>query len=202
MRGTVCCHAGRWVCAPSRGQGLPIAWRHHVSSVPCRHAPNMDSVRWLSSDIWESLRQQVPQGTELHVFGAYVSGAAQQLHDPVRGAALPLQYLREPGETGPVRQQGSTCLTHAVPSSCMTQRGEHPSPCSIWESLKKASPSAPDISCTCVVAVLPSNCLTPWGRHAALHGASCRLQGGSCSNGFQACCCGPAFDAFQMSRSV
>ena len=56
----------------------------------------MDSVRWLRSDIWGSLRKQVPQGTELHVFGAYVTGAAQQLHDPVRRAEpLPLQHLRE-----------------------------------------------------------------------------------------------------------
>ena len=47
----------------------------------------MDSVRWLRSDIWGSLRKQVPQGTELHVFGAYVTGAAQQLHDRVRRAA-------------------------------------------------------------------------------------------------------------------
>eukprot|EP00891_Asterochloris_glomerata_P003663 jgi/Astpho2/3663/e_gw1.00059.37.1_t len=59
--------------------------QHFMAIGNFRHAPNMDSVRWLSSDIWESLRKQVPQGTELHVFGAYVSGAAQQLHDPASG---------------------------------------------------------------------------------------------------------------------
>ena len=66
----------------------------------------MDSVRWLSSDIWAGLRKQVPPGTELHVFGAYVTSAAQQLHDPVRTAEpLPLQHLWEPGEIGIMGEQ-------------------------------------------------------------------------------------------------
>lgn len=42
--------------------------------------------------LWDTIREQLRlrgQDAELHLFGAYVTHAAQKLHDPVRLAGMP-----------------------------------------------------------------------------------------------------------------
>lgn len=54
-----------------------------------RHPPNLDSARWAATEIWPQLRAALPEGhqdAELHMYGSYASGAAQQLHRPVSTA--------------------------------------------------------------------------------------------------------------------
>ena len=49
-----------------------------------RHAPNLDSVKWLADELWGKIRALVPCGTELHIYGAYGGASAvQELHAPV-----------------------------------------------------------------------------------------------------------------------
>lgn len=43
------------------------------------HAPNVDAVRWLESELWPALRKQLPEA-QLHLYGAYPSQAISQLH--------------------------------------------------------------------------------------------------------------------------
>jgi glycosyltransferase involved in cell wall biosynthesis len=70
---------------------------HIVTSSPCfddrhrfisignfRHAPNWDSVRWLSETIWPMIREQLPDA-ELHIYGAYPPKKATALHRPEMG---------------------------------------------------------------------------------------------------------------------
>jgi hypothetical protein len=47
-----------------------------------KHPPNRDSVQWLCQSIWPAIRRQLPHA-ELHIYGAHMSGAAQQHHKPV-----------------------------------------------------------------------------------------------------------------------
>lgn len=65
--------------------------RHFVMIGNWRHPPNLDSARWACSELWPALRAALPAGerehAELHLYGAYAAGAAQQLHRPV--GALP-----------------------------------------------------------------------------------------------------------------
>ena len=42
------------------------------------HAPNVDAVKWLESELWPALRQQLPNA-ELHLYGAYPPRAILQL---------------------------------------------------------------------------------------------------------------------------
>lgn len=62
--------------------------RHFIMIGNWRHPPNLDSARWACSELWPVLRAALPAGerdcTELHLYGAYAAGAAQQLHRPVR----------------------------------------------------------------------------------------------------------------------
>lgn len=44
-----------------------------------RHAPNVDAVRWLASELWPVLRKSLPSA-ELHLYGAYPTQAISQLH--------------------------------------------------------------------------------------------------------------------------
>lgn len=44
-----------------------------------RHAPNVDAVRWLESELWPALRKRVPTA-ELHLYGAYPPQAITQFH--------------------------------------------------------------------------------------------------------------------------
>ena len=48
-----------------------------------RHPPNRDGVQWLCQQIWPAIRRLLPHA-ELHIYGAYMSGAASQHHKPVR----------------------------------------------------------------------------------------------------------------------
>ena len=47
-----------------------------------KHPPNRDGVQWLCQHIWPAIRQQLPHA-QLHIYGAHMSGGAQQFHKPV-----------------------------------------------------------------------------------------------------------------------
>lgn len=49
-----------------------------------RHSPNMDAVRYLKRDIWPLIRRELPNA-QLHIYGAYVSQEAEQMHKPEEG---------------------------------------------------------------------------------------------------------------------
>lgn len=49
-----------------------------------RHAPNWDSVLWLSQEIWPKIRKKLPNA-QLNVCGSYPPKKATQLHDPKKG---------------------------------------------------------------------------------------------------------------------
>ena len=77
-------YAGQWfhVLAAKEVKGIPPAKPHELLSV--RHAPNLDSVKWLAEELWPLMREQLPQGTELHNYGAYGTAASVKcLHKPV-----------------------------------------------------------------------------------------------------------------------
>ena len=57
---------------------------HFISIGNFRHAPNWDSVRWLSETIWPMIRKQLPE-VELHIYGAYPPKKATALHRPEHG---------------------------------------------------------------------------------------------------------------------
>lgn len=44
-----------------------------------RHAPNLDAARWLASELWPAVRQQMPRA-ELHLYGSYPTQEISQLH--------------------------------------------------------------------------------------------------------------------------
>ena len=58
--------------------------QHFIAIGNFRHAPNWDSVLWLSSEIWPLIRKQLP-AVELHIFGAYPPKKATDLHNPSKG---------------------------------------------------------------------------------------------------------------------
>ena len=49
-----------------------------------RHAPNKDAVLYLKTNIWPSIRAQLPT-IQLHVYGAYQSQQISELHNPKEG---------------------------------------------------------------------------------------------------------------------
>ncbi|EFN50431.1 hypothetical protein CHLNCDRAFT_144035 [Chlorella variabilis] len=56
-----------------------------------RHPPNLDSARWACSEIWPALRAALPsehRDAQLHMYGSYAAGAAQQLHRPKEGVHM------------------------------------------------------------------------------------------------------------------
>lgn len=62
--------------------------KHFLMIGNWRHPPNLDSARWACSEVWPALRAALPpehRDAELHLYGAYAAGAAQQLHKPVSG---------------------------------------------------------------------------------------------------------------------
>ena len=69
------------------GGGPAFAERRHIAMIGnWRHPPNLDSARWACSEVWPALRAALPpehRDAELHLYGAYAAGAAQQLHRPV-----------------------------------------------------------------------------------------------------------------------
>lgn len=57
---------------------------HFMTIGNFRHDPNMDAVRYLKKKIWPLIRKQLPDA-ELHIYGAYVSQEAEQMHQPETG---------------------------------------------------------------------------------------------------------------------
>ena len=58
--------------------------QHFVSIGNFHHAPNLDAVKYLKSDIWPLIRKQMPN-TELHVYGAYPTQQVLEMNDPSSG---------------------------------------------------------------------------------------------------------------------
>jgi len=58
--------------------------QHFISIGNFRHAPNWDAVLQLKTVIWPLIRKQRPKA-ELHIYGAYPSSKATQLHNPKQG---------------------------------------------------------------------------------------------------------------------
>lgn len=54
---------------------------HFMTIGNFRHAPNMDAVRYLREEVWPIIGQKMPEA-ELHVYGAYPSKQARDLHHP------------------------------------------------------------------------------------------------------------------------
>lgn len=64
---------------------LPFESRDHFMTIGnFQHDPNMDAVAFLYRDIWPHIKKQLPQA-EMHVYGAYVTQQAEQMHDPENG---------------------------------------------------------------------------------------------------------------------
>ena len=57
---------------------------HFMTMGNFRHEPNWNAVLYLKNSIWPNIRKQLPTA-EMHVYGAYVSEKAQQLHNPKEG---------------------------------------------------------------------------------------------------------------------
>ena len=58
--------------------------QHFVTIGNFLHEPNWNAVLYLKEEIWPLIRKQLP-GAELHVYGAYASQKANQLHQPKDG---------------------------------------------------------------------------------------------------------------------
>lgn len=59
-----------------------FAERNHFITVGSfLHAPNLDAVRYLKTEIWPELRKKNPKA-EMHVYGSYPTQKAMQLHNP------------------------------------------------------------------------------------------------------------------------
>jgi hypothetical protein len=58
--------------------------QHFMTMGNFKHLPNWDAVLNLKKEIWPLIRQKLPKA-ELHVYGAYVSEAARQLHNEKEG---------------------------------------------------------------------------------------------------------------------
>jgi len=56
--------------------------RQHFTSIGnFKHKPNVDAVRYLKKEIWPLIRKELPN-EEMHIYGAYPSGAVTQLNNP------------------------------------------------------------------------------------------------------------------------
>lgn len=49
-----------------------------------KHAPNVDAIIWLKTEIWPLIRKALPE-TNLNVYGAYLPKQVQQMHQPKEG---------------------------------------------------------------------------------------------------------------------
>ncbi len=58
--------------------------QHFITIGNFLHEPNYDAVCYLKESLWPHIRKQLPTA-ELHIYGAYVSQKAQQLHQPSDG---------------------------------------------------------------------------------------------------------------------
>ncbi|MBU2863515.1 glycosyltransferase [Reinekea forsetii] len=59
--------------------------QHLVMIGGFKHEPNRDATRWLREALWPAIRPLLPNGTEMHVFGAYADHAMNQLNAPKVG---------------------------------------------------------------------------------------------------------------------
>lgn len=57
---------------------------HFVTIGNFRHPPNWDAILYLKEHIWPAIRKKLPEA-ELHIYGAYVSRKANQLHNSEEG---------------------------------------------------------------------------------------------------------------------
>ena len=65
--------------------GLPFEERQHFVTIGnFLHPPNWDAVQYLKTDIWPLIRKQLPEA-EMHIYGAYTSDKAKQLHSEKEG---------------------------------------------------------------------------------------------------------------------
>ena len=70
---------------PGLDTSVEFSQRQHFITVGnYRHAPNADALDYLKQEIWPEIRRSLPEA-ELHVYGAYQSAKAQQLHKDVEG---------------------------------------------------------------------------------------------------------------------
>lgn len=58
-----------------------IQREHMVMVGNFRHQPNWDAILYLKQSIWPKVHKHLP-GVQLHIYGAYMSQKAEQLHDP------------------------------------------------------------------------------------------------------------------------
>ncbi len=59
---------------------LPFKQRQHLIMIGgFKHEPNRDATRWLKQSIWPKLKNLLPSGTQMHVYGAYADHAINQL---------------------------------------------------------------------------------------------------------------------------
>lgn len=58
--------------------------QHFISIGNFHHAPNLDSVKYLKSEIWPRIRVRLPH-SELHVYGAYPTQQVLEMNDPSNG---------------------------------------------------------------------------------------------------------------------
>lgn len=71
-------------------QGPAFEDRQHLVHLGnWKHPPNFDACQWLAEGgLWDDMRLALKargeQGTELHLYGAHATHAAQKLHDPAR----------------------------------------------------------------------------------------------------------------------
>ncbi|HAH51125.1 MAG TPA: glycosyltransferase [Balneola sp.] len=61
--------------------------QHFISIGNFLHEPNWDAVKFLKSDIWKSIKKQIPEA-ELHIYGAYSSPKVEQLHNEKEGFCI------------------------------------------------------------------------------------------------------------------
>lgn len=65
--------------------GRPFNERKHFVTIGnFRHPPNWDSIVYLKEKVWPLVREQLPTA-ELHIYGAYITQKAQQIHNPQKG---------------------------------------------------------------------------------------------------------------------
>jgi len=63
----------------------PYAERAHFVTIGIfKHAPNMDSYRWLAKELWPAIRSRLPDA-ELHIYGAHATSHDMQMHAPSKG---------------------------------------------------------------------------------------------------------------------
>lgn len=93
----------------SQKQDLPtIEERQHFVTIGnFMHPPNYDAVLFLKQTIWTKIRQQLPNA-ELHIYGAYVSQKASQLHNEKQGFFIK-GFAEDVNE---VMQQAKVCLSY------------------------------------------------------------------------------------------